>query len=104
MKRPVRLWVALGLSGFLLSTFLGFWLWAQFGFERTVIIDETGKEAVMRSEAPAAMSAEETEATPAPEPPEWLLTARWIAMAAAIGATGYAIYVEAARRRQLRSR
>ena len=68
MRRPRMLWVSLGLFGVLFSTFLGFWLWAEFGFERTIIIYEAAEEPLVKAVAPRAAGeeADVEEAMPAP--------------------------------------
>ena len=107
MRRPKILWVALGAFSVLFCVFLGFWLWAEFGFERTVVIYEVAAPPTVEAAAPRAATVEETgteKAIPAPMPeaPAWLMPARWATMAAAVVAAAYFVYLEAAHRRRLR--
>jgi hypothetical protein len=105
MKRPKLLWVALGLFGIFFCTFLGFWLWAEFGFERTIVMYETARAPAVESVVPGTAAAEEAvteEARPAPVPetPPWLLPVRWSTMAAAAIVAIYIIYLEVLYRRR----
>ncbi|MBL7166287.1 MAG: hypothetical protein ISS55_07380 [Dehalococcoidales bacterium] len=105
MRRPKILWVALGLFSIFFCTFLGFWLWAEFGFERTIVMYETARAPAVQSVVPGVTAAEEAvaeEAIPAPVPetPPWLLSVRWSMMAAAAVVAVYIIYLEVLYRRK----
>ena len=109
MRRPKILWVALGLFSIFFFTFLGFWLWAEFGFERTIVIYEAARAPAAQSVVPGITATEEAvteEARPAPVPetPQWLLPVRWSTMAAAAIVAIYIIYLEALHRRRQRGR
>jgi len=105
MRRPKILWVALGLFSIFFCTFLGFWLWAEFGFERTIVMYETARAPAVKSMVPGVTATEEAvieEAIPAPVPetPPWLLPVRWSMMAAAAVVAIYIIYLEVLYRRR----
>ena len=105
MRRPKILWVALGLFSIFFFTFLGFWLWAEFGFERTIVMYETARAPAVKSMVPGVTATEEAvieEAIPAPVPetPPWLLPVRWSMMAAAAVVAIYIIYLEVLYRRR----
>ncbi len=109
MRRPKILWVALGLFSIFFFTFLGFWLWAEYGFERTIVIYEAARAPAVQSVVPGITATEEavTEGTrPAPvqETPPWLLPVRWSMMAAAAIVAIYIIYLEMLYRRRQRGR
>ena len=107
MRRPRMLWVSLGLFGVLFSAFMGLWLWAEFGFERTIIMYETAEEPLVESVAPRAASVEEAgieEGGPAPtaEAPPWLQPVRWGTMAGAAALAAGVVYLEVMYRRRQR--
>ena len=109
MRRPKILWVALGLFSIFFCTFVGFWLWAEFGFERTIIIYETARAPAVQSVVPGVTAteeavAEEARPAPVPETPQWLLPVRWSTMAAAAIVAVYIIYLEVLYRRRQRIR
>jgi len=108
MRRPRLWWVALGLFSILLFAFMGFWLWAEFGFERTVVLYETAQAPETESAVPKAATmeaaSEETAAAQATEAPSWLTPARWSMMAGAGIAAFYIIYLEAVYRKRQRSK
>ena len=104
MTRPIKLWVALGLFSAFLGAFVGFWLWAEFGFESTVIIYETAEGRAVQSKASAEVDTAEAgtaegEFIAAPALPSWVLPARWGSMSAAAAAVIYIAYLEAVHRR-----
>ncbi len=112
MRRPIILWVALGLFSIFFCTFVGFWLWAEFGFERTIVMYETARAPAIQSVVPKATATEEAVAedavtegarpAPVPETPPWLLPVRWSMMAAAAVVAAYIIYLEVLYRRRQR--
>ena len=107
MRRPKVLWVSLGLFGVLFSAFMGFWLWAEFGFERTIIIYEAAEEPLVQAVAPRAAADEEAgieEAMPAltAEAPPWLQPVRWGTMTGAAAVAACVVYLEAMYRRRQR--
>ena len=109
MRRPGILWLALGLFSVLFCAFLGFWLWAEFGFERTIVMYETAREPVVRAVVPGAAppeeaATEEARFAPTPETPPWLLPVRWGTMAGAVVVAIYVVYLEALHRRGRRRR
>ena len=107
MRRPRLWWIALGLFSILLFAFAGFWLWAEFGFERTVVLYETARAPEIESAVPKAATveaaSEETTATQTAEVPSWLTPARWSMMAGAGIVAFYIAYLEAVYRRRQRS-
>jgi hypothetical protein len=110
MRRPKILWVALSLFSIFFFTFLGFWLWAEFGFERTIVIYEAARAPAVQSVVPGTTAIEEavteeaSRPAPVPETPQWLLPVRWSTMAAAAIVAIYIIYLEALYRRRQRGR
>jgi len=107
MRRPRLWWIALGLFSILLLAFAGFWLWAEFGFERTVVLYETARAPEVESALPEAATVEAAPegeaATQAAEVPAWLTPTRWSMMAGAGIIACYIIYLEAVYRRRQRS-
>ena len=109
MRRPRMLWVTAGLFGVLFSAFMGLWLWAEYGFERTIIIYETAEAPLVEAVAPRVASVEEPgieEARPAPIPeaPPWLQPVRWGTMAGAAALAVCVVYLELMHRRRQRGR
>ncbi len=94
------------MFGVLFSTFLGFWLWAEFGFERTIIIYEAAEEPLVKAVAPRAAGeeADVEEAMPAPtaEAPPCLQPVRWGTMTGAAVVAACVVYLEAMYRRRPR--
>jgi len=103
MRRPGLWWAALALFSIFLFTFVGFWLWAEFGFERTVVLYETAQAPEARSVEPETATleaaSEELATTATVEEPSWLIPARWGMMAAAGIVAIYVIYLETDYRR-----
>jgi len=100
------MWVSVGLFGVLLSAFMGFWLWAEFGFERTITIIETVEAPSAEVMAPKAASmaepgTEEAAAAPVAETaPDWLEPVRWGTMAGAAAVAAAIVYLELMHRRR----
>jgi len=107
MRRPRLLWAAIALFGVFLSAFVGFWLWAEFGFERTMVIYEAAKAPEERAVEPGVTTLKEAESPAEPEAaeetPAWLLPVRWGTLAAAAAVAAYIIYLEAVHRRRQRA-
>ena len=106
MRRPRKLWVALGLFWFLLMAFVGIILWGQYGYSHTIIIYEAVGEQVVRetldSTAAEEATARETAAATAGKLPSWTRPARWGTLSAALVIAGYFLYVEVSHRRKQR--
>ena len=103
MKRPRKLWIALGLFGLLFCAFVGLWLWTQFGFEPTVVIYDTEQASAEGSMSPEDKTTQETTPALTSEIPFWFSQVRWSIMAAAIAAAIYVIYLETGYRRRYRA-
>ena len=86
---------------------MGFWLWTEFGFERTVVLYETAQAPEVKSALPEVATtkaaSEEEATTPTVEIPLWLTPTRWSMMAGAGIVAIYIIYLEAVYRKRQRS-
>ncbi|MFC1860175.1 hypothetical protein ACFLYC_01195 [Chloroflexota bacterium] len=103
MTRPRKLWIAVGLFCALFFASLGFWLWTQFGYERTIIIYEAEQAPLVRSAIPGGAPAEESEFALATGIPYWFLPVRWGTIALIVVVAIYIVYLEIIYRRQQRA-
>ena len=104
-RRPKILWLALAIFCLFCLVSIGVFLWVNMGFDRTIIVSEVLEgQAIRTTESEEAAPAESAAPATVSEAPGWLLTSRWIAIAAAAVAALFTIYLEISHRRAMRVR